>query len=90
MGSDIRTPSTKCINDEASKSFYPVGAKGSLILCESEMKKVELLTALIETEDGGTSSLMFGDPDGYHCNGIIIEDDGRKVRCKKVRVKSNL
>lgn len=64
--------------------------KRSFILCELERIKVELLTDLIETGAGGTSACMLGDPDGYQCNGKVIDENGSKVWCENVRRKSNL
>lgn len=76
-------------NDEESKrQYFPLKYKRSLFMCESEQKLAVQLTELFESNDIGRGSLMFGDPEGVVCEGVIKGRCGEEHCCDAVTVRS--
>lgn len=58
-------------------------------MCESEQQLAVQLTELIENNAAGGGSLLFGDPEGTVCEGVIKESRGKEKSCDGVRVRSS-
>lgn len=78
-----------CMNgDDSKKNFYPPKMKRSFIFCHSERRKAEVVTDLIERYSLDDGALLFCDPDGTPCRGIVLDRNGRRVSCSGIRVRS--
>lgn len=70
------------------ETYYPRRVKRSLMLCGKERENSDHLTKLLETGIAGNGTLLFCDPDGIQCRGILMYRKGNRKPCEQKRKKN--
>lgn len=76
----------KCITQP--KTFMSSSKFRLLYMCRSEQRLTEKLTDSIETWDRENGGISFFETDGTLCRGTVLDDDGNKISCKKMKISS--